>query len=51
MSATPRTDERPVGELFQQLSTQTTTLVRQEIKLPGGALVAAAVLVLATTGE
>ena len=79
MSATPGTDDRPVGELFQQLSTQTATLVRQEIKLAqlelqekgkraglgagmfggagvvalygGGALVAAAVLALATALE
>jgi hypothetical protein len=79
MSATRSTDDRPVGELFQQLSTQTATLVRQEIKLAqlelqekgkraglgagmfggagvvalygGGALVAAAVLALATALE
>jgi len=33
MSTTRTTEDRPVGELFQQLSTQTATLVRQEIKL------------------
>ena len=33
MSTTRTTEDRPVGELFQQLSTQTVTLVRQEIKL------------------
>jgi membrane protein len=33
MDGTARTDDKPVGELFQQLSTQTSTLIRQEIKL------------------
>jgi membrane protein len=33
MDGTVKTDDKPVGELFQQLSAQTSTLVRQEIKL------------------
>ena len=33
MEGTPRADDKPVGELLQQLSAQTATLVRQEIKL------------------
>jgi uncharacterized membrane protein YqjE len=33
MEGTPRTDDKPVGELLQQLSAQTATLVRQELKL------------------
>jgi len=33
MDGRPRTEEKPVGELFQQLSEQTAALVRQEIKL------------------
>lgn len=31
--ATHRTDEKPVGELIQELSQQTATLVRQELQL------------------
>ena len=31
--ATHRTDEKPVGELVQELSQQTATLVRQELQL------------------
>ena len=33
MEERPRSDDKPVGELFRQLSDQTATLVRQEIKL------------------
>ena len=33
MEGRPRSDDKPVGELFRQLSDQTATLVRQEIKL------------------
>ena len=33
MDASQRRDDRPVGELFQELSQHTSTLVRQEIKL------------------